>query len=348
MLIPVLIPVLLPTLVTACGPADFQGVLDESIADWGFPGATAVVVEGGETVWSGAAGVSDRVEGTPMGVHDRFRLGSLTKPFTVVVIHQLDQEGLLSFDDPVSAWVAGVPSGDAITVGHLLGHTSGLGDYVDHAAYWATAESPWSVPDLLDLAYLETRGEPGERGFYSNAGYLLLGLVIEAATGEAWEEQVSSRIVEPLGLDATGGYDELAAPVHGYEKEDGDVIDTSLHSHSENSWAAGALVSSAPDVAAFATALWGGELLDRAHVDLLLVPDPSTGAIDWFRSLGLRLDVVGGELNVGHMGKSVGYRSDWGTRGARDTTIVVMHNGSWRAARDVTDRLWDEHDLGLR
>jgi D-alanyl-D-alanine carboxypeptidase len=335
-------------LLAACASPDFQAVLDESVADWDFPGATAVVVDGGEVSWSGASGVSDRLEGTPMGVDDRFRLGSLTKPFTVVVIHQLDQEGLLSFADPVSAWVSGVPGGDDITVGHLLGHTSGLGDYVDYASYWATAESPWALDDLLALAYQEIKGEPGERGFYSNAGFILLGLVIEAATGESWEEQVRVRITEPLGLDATGGYDELAVPVHGYEKEDGDVMDTSLHSHSENSWAAGALVSSAPDVAAFATALWGGALLDRAHLDLLLVPDPSTGSTDWFRSLGLRLDVVGGELNVGHMGKSVGYRSDWGTRGERDTTIVVMHNGSWRPARDVTDRLWDEHDLGLR
>jgi len=340
--------VLIPVLLMACAPADYQAVLDDGIAEWGFPGATAVVVEGGETVFAGAAGVSDRVEGTPMVVDDRFRLGSLTKPFTAVVIHQMDQEGLLSFDDPVSTWVSGVPSGDAITLGHLLGHTSGLGDYVDHAEYWATADSPWAVDDLLELAYLEIKGEPGERGFYSNAGYILLGLVIEAASGEAWESQIRARIIEPLDLEHTGSYTDDPAPVKGYEKEAGEVIDTSLHAHSENSWSAGALVSSAPDIAAFATALWDGALLDAAHLDLLLVPDPVTGSTDWFRSLGLRLDVVGGELNVGHMGKSVGYRSDWGTRGERDTTIVVMHNGSWRPARDLTDRLWDEQDVGLR
>ena len=339
---------LIVPLLTACGSADFQGVLDQAVADWDFPGATAVIVQGGETLFAGASGVADRVEDTPMEVDGRFRLGSLTKPFTVVVVHQLDQEGLVAFEDPVSAWVSGVPGGDAITLSHLLRHTCGLGHYVDHQDYWEEVDRAWSVSELLELAYREARGEPGERGYYSNAGYLLLGLVIEAATGASWEEEVEARIVTPLRLSATGSFDELAVPVRGYEKDDGDIVDTSLHGHSENSWAAGALVSSAPDVASFATALWDGRLLDPEHLDLLLVPDPNTGGTDWFRSLGLRLDLEEGELNVGHMGRSIGYRSDWGTRGERDTTMVVMHNGSWRPARDVTDRLWAEHSVGFR
>ncbi len=339
---------LIAALLLACGPPDFQAVLDQAITDWAFPGVTAVILQEGETVFAGASGVSDLVEGTPMAVDGRFRLGSLTKPFTVVVIHQLDQEGRVALEEPVSTWVPGVPLGDVITLSQLLSHTSGLGDYVDHQEYWETADSAWAVSDLLDLAYREPRGEPGEQGFYSNAGYILLGLVIEAATGASWEEEVQARIVTPLGLSETGRFDELAVPVRGYEKEEGEVIDTSHHRHSENSWAAGALVSSAPDVAAFAEALWAGDLLDREHLELLLVPDPSTGGTDWFRSLGLRLDLEDGELNVGHMGKSVGYRSDWGTRGEWDTTMVVMHNGSWRPARDVTDRLWEEHHVGSR
>jgi D-alanyl-D-alanine carboxypeptidase len=282
-----------------------------------------------------------------MDVHDRFRLGSLTKPFTAVLIHQLDQEGLLDLDHTIDGYVAGVPNGEAITLTQLLRHTSGLGDYVDYASYWNQAESPWTIQELLDLAYLETKGEPGERGYYSNAGYILLGLVVEVATGERWEDQITDRIVQPLGLNDTGPYDQPPSPVRGYEKESGDIIDTSSHSHSENSWAAGALVSSAPDVAAFADALWHGDLVDAAHRDLLLVPDPATGATDWFRSLGLRIDLIDGETNVGHQGKSVGYRSDWSSRGNRDVTIVVMHNGGWGPAREITEVLWDEHSSVL-
>lgn len=335
---------MLPLLFTAaCGPPDYQAVLDESLVDWEFPGITAVILEGDEQVFSGSAGVSNALEETPMRAQDRFRLGSLTKPFTAVVIHQLDQENLIALDDPVSAWVAGVPRGDEITLRQLVLHTSGIGDYVDYGRYWDNADSPWELDELLELAFIEEKGYPGERGYYTNAGYILLGLAIEAATGESWESQIQARIIEPLGLADTGWFDQGAEPVHGYERYGEVLVDTTLHSHSENSWAAGALVSNAHDVAAFSVALWGGELLDAAHVDLWLVPDPTTGSTDWFRTQGLRLDVVDGEVNLGHMGKGVGYRSDWSTRPDRDVTVVTMHNGSWRRARDLSNRLFDEH-----
>ena len=87
-----------------------------------------------------------------------------------------------------------------------------------------------------------------------------------------------------------------------------------------------------------------GDLLDAEHLALLLVPNPTTGSTDWFRSLGLRIDLEEGEVNVGHQGKSIGYRGDWSTRAGRETTIVVLHNGGWVGARSLTNRLWDEHD----
>lgn len=339
---------ILPGVVTlllaiGCAPPDYQWVLEDAVSDWGFPGATAVVREGGQVVFSGAAGVSDLTRATPMDVQDRFRLGSLTKPFTAVLVHQLDQEGLLALSDTIDTWVDGVPNGERITVAHLLGHTSGLGDYVSHPLYLPKGEAAWAVDDLLALAFEEVKGEPGERGYYSNAGYMLLGRVIEGVTGQSWEDAVQVRIAGPLGLEDTGPFEQGRTPVRGYERVAGELVDATENHHSENGWASGALVSSTVDLSLFADALWSGQLLDDAHLDLLLVINPATGQPGWYRSLGLRLDLVEGEVTVGHMGESEGYRSDWSTRAGRDATIVTMHNGSWRRARDITDRLWHEH-----
>ena len=143
---------------------------------------------------------------------DRFRAGSIIKPFVAAATLQLVEEGRFALDDPLPAVL---PSGvierfaeaDRITVRMLLNHTSGIGEYNDAAFKREVLADPrrqWAVSELLDrAAALPRAGAPGERFAYSNANYNLLGLILEQATGKPWRAVIRERVIERLSLRHT-------------------------------------------------------------------------------------------------------------------------------------------------
>ncbi len=327
--------------LAACGPTNLQSLLEREARRLDAPAATMAVYEHGAPVFLGATGVIERDGDEPAHTTTRFRLGSLTKPFTAVIVLQLDEEGALSVDDPVATWVDGVPNGGSITVADLLSHTAGLSDYADLDAYWADADRRWSVDELLELTYADgIQFSPGAAWQYSNAGYLLLGRVAEAATGQAWEELVAKRLIEPLGLDdTTVGGDDRA---HGYATDEGSgaLLDCTDHPHSDNSWAAGAVVSSAPDVARFADSLFQGALLDTEHVRWMTERTVVSGE-PYRYGMGLGVDPWEGGWSVGHQGKSPGYGSSWSHRPEVGLTIAVTMSTSDAGGRKIESKAFD-------
>ena len=238
----------------------------------GAPGAIVLARDGSRTLRL-AAGVSDRAHRTPMRVGDRFRVGSVTKTFVATVVLQLVGEGRLALDDTVERWVPGlVPGGEAITVRELLNHTSGLFDYIDDGD--STVVKPflaghlsfvWSPRELVGIAVKHpAHFPPGARWSYSNTGYVVLGLVVEAVTGDSLANELQRRIFAPLALRRTS-FDSSprirGAHAHGYfhlpkrPLEDVTALSPSL------GWAAGAVVSTAGDLARFYRALLGGHVL---------------------------------------------------------------------------------------
>ncbi|MEU7049771.1 serine hydrolase domain-containing protein [Streptomyces eurythermus] len=178
-----------------------QDALD-AITRGGTPGVLARADRAGE-VWHGTSGVADLRTGRPRLPRDRFRIGSLTKPFIATVVLQLAAEPVygLSID------------GRRITLRRLLQHTSGLYDYIDDDGFRATFTGPaflshrydGATPEELvrtDLAH-EPLFDPGDGWSYSNTNYILAGMVIEKATGNSYATAVERRIIRPLGLRGT-------------------------------------------------------------------------------------------------------------------------------------------------
>ena len=143
-----------------------------------------------------AAGVSSLEDGTPMQTGDRLEIGSNTKSFVIVLLLQLQEQGVLSLDDPLSQWLPDwaekIPNGDQMTLRQLAQHTSGIWDYGDPiiaeaANDPATLEQGYTPEELVQYALDNGTPDfaPGEEGMwkYSNTGYVLLGMVIEKATG---------------------------------------------------------------------------------------------------------------------------------------------------------------------
>ncbi|HCA85151.1 MAG TPA: serine hydrolase [Streptomyces sp.] len=183
----------------------------------GAPGGAAYTRDGDGT-WFGSTGVADRRSERRIGRTDRFRAGSLTKTFVATVVLQLCDEGTLRLSDTVADRLPGLVRGQGndgrrITVRQLLSHTSGLFDYAQDPQLAEESFGPGFAEHRYDprtpqeLVRAAVRHEPyaapGEEYRYSNTDYILLGLLIEAATGRTYAQEIEERIIGPLGLTGT-------------------------------------------------------------------------------------------------------------------------------------------------
>lgn len=261
--------------------AQLQRDLD-AIHDTGVSGVLAEVTIGSRRL-RGTSGVADLDTGGPVAADGYFRMGSNTKTFVAVVVLQLVAEGRLSLDDPVERWLPGVVAGNgndgtAVTIRHLLQHTSGLYDYTDDLLagigsvedYQRFRYERFTPRQLVAMAMThEPDFAPGRGWSYSNTNYVLAGLVIEKVTGHDWAYEVRHRVVRPLGLRHTyapGAGTDLPDPhASAYLYFDRDTpIETA---DASVTWAdaAGALVTTASDLSRFWSAIGRGTLLRPAQ-----------------------------------------------------------------------------------
>jgi D-alanyl-D-alanine carboxypeptidase len=313
--------------------ATLQRALDRVVAA-GAPGAVLLVRDGDRTIRL-TAGHARLRPARAMRAGDRFRIGSITKPFVATVALQLVAEGALTLDDPVERWLPGlVPGGERITVRQLLNHTSGLFPFGADRAFVAQAfRDPlrdWTPREIVAIAARHRPAfAPGTGWSYSDTNYFVLGLIVERVTGRPLAAELARRILGPLHLRATSlpVEPDIAGPhAHGYFLRP--LQDVTIGSPSVQ-WAAGALVSDAGDVARFFRALLGGRLVRADLLGLMeaSVPAPQLGPGNAY-GLGLqRVPDACGAL-WGHTGASPGYVAD--ALNSRDgrRQIVVLANAT--------------------
>ena len=245
----------------------------EGLVATGQPGAIGLARHGKET-WRGASGLAILDPEQPMRPGLRYKVGSITKTFTATVVLQLVGEHKLRLGDSVERWLPGlVPNGDHITIRQLLQHTSGLFDYAEDPRIaepylQGDLEFVWRPRQLIAIATEHPPlFPPGTSWSYSNTGYVLLGLIIRAATHSSVQQQLQTRILRPLGLRHTSfpvTNPHIAGPhAHGYQLgagPGGTPLDFTGLSPSW-AWATGNMVSTVDDVAHFHRALLRGRLL---------------------------------------------------------------------------------------
>jgi D-alanyl-D-alanine carboxypeptidase len=317
-----------------------QRALDRVVAA-GAPGAVALVRIGDRTVrLSSGSGNFDPL--TPIGVRDRYRIGGMTKTYTATVVLQLVGEGTLSLDDSLERWVPGaISNGADISIRQLLNHTSGIFDYAQDPAILA----PYLQGDLTAIfdpeegvRVADEHGPlfpPGSDLAYSNTNYILLAMIVEAATGNAFGAELLDRIFEPLSLTHTSypADSEIDEPyVHGYLPGPPPPVDVTPLSPTLLG-ASGAIIATADDVARFHRALLQGELLEPAELREMRTIDPvATGGVPdsgfpgggWGLGL-LRQRFPCGLRAWGHDSEIPGYTTAvWSTRdGSRQVVVVV-------------------------
>lgn len=270
--------------------------------------------------WRSASGVAEVGTTKAVPVRGRFRIGSITKTFVATVVLQLVDEGRLHLDDPVETWMPGVvPNGQRITVRHLLNHTSGLYDYLYTLPMppgqefldnrWRT----WTADELVGraLAHPPTSDQPGSTFAYSNTNYVLLGQIVEKATGRSYGREVERRIIRPLNLRGTempGTSPRIHGQhPHGYVPAGpgGELLDYTEMNPSVMG-ASGEMISTASDLNRFFAALLDGKLIPP-H----LLADMKTPGVDGGRyGLGLAWrDSTCGLRIYGNDGDALAYQA---------------------------------------
>ncbi|MFF5790129.1 serine hydrolase domain-containing protein [Streptomyces sp. NPDC012693] len=327
---------------------DMDGVVAalNSAMDNGAPGAMARFT-GPDGVRSRTVGVQDRVSGASMDIQARFRIGSVSKTFSTVVLLQLVQEGRLELDAPVNTYLPGLLPDDRITVRHLLTHRSGLADYTNAMfantvpGFEAVRNRVFSYQELVDLSLSEPRTtEPGVSYKYSNANFVVVGMLIEKATGRPVSDAYERRIFKPLKLRKTSYVHPdtriRGTHVRGYLHPDeagGALVDSTEQTVS---WAqsAGAVISSPADLNTFTSALMRGRLLSPTMMEAMTTVTPTDATNTRFYGLGLRrYDLSCGTQVYGHTGTVQGfYTYAFSTRDGRRSLSAVANTSNHGAA----------------
>jgi D-alanyl-D-alanine carboxypeptidase len=259
--------------VSAAGSAKLEAALRKIIKANSIPGAVAGTMAATGKSWAGAVGKADVQAGLAMQPSMKFRIGSNTKSFTSVIILQLCDEKKMSLDDPLSKYLPEYGRWSKVTLRQLLNMTSGIFNFTDDAAFWAAVQAEplmeHKPAQLVAIAAAhEDVASPGRKWSYSNTNYILLGMIIEKVTGRSAGREITSRIIDRLGLKDTEfptGSKMTGSYSHGYwsSPQTGKLTDVTWISPSI-AWTAGGMTSTIADMSTFLDALVGGKLVSKA------------------------------------------------------------------------------------
>lgn len=327
--------------------AELQTAIQDARTDLTIPGISAAVRLGDGSDWTGVTGRGEvGRDGWALADDTPFVAASITKTFVAATILQLAEEGALSIDDPLARWLPDWPRASRITLRHLLQHTSGEANYFEHPSYESLVHGRpahiWTVDEILALVD-RPRFAPGTDWEYSNTNFVLLGLVIEGATGGTVSGAIRSRFLDPLGLSDTWFQGEEQVPValaKGYWRNgdlwrawDFGTVMRPNDSAATVAWAAAAMVSTPRDLAVWAQALFGGRVLSPTSVAQMVEFNEE----DY--GLGARGYVLGGRTAWGHGGSLRGFEAAMRYVPWLDASVVVMWNRGLVDPKELAQQL---------
>jgi CubicO group peptidase (beta-lactamase class C family) len=302
------------------------------------PGASVLVVRDGKVVMRksyGMANLEERIAATP---DTNYRLASVTKQFTAASILILAREKKLSLDDPITKYLALPAYANAITIRHLLTHTSGVFAYEDLIPEGTTRQlKDADVYEILkedDGSYFPA----GTQYRYSNTGYVFLALIVERVSGQRFADFLHDNIFKPAGMNASVAFEEgistVARRAYGYSRKDGawHRTDQSLTSAVLGD---GGIYTSIDDLVHWIA--W----LESGKFDEALVPATPTDDAAVRYGYGWRISEHAGQRIVSHTGETIGFRNAIVRFPDRHLAVVVLTNRNegtpYRTALAIAD-----------
>ncbi len=291
---------------------------------------TVLVARHGDILYARAFGEANKDHRVPNVLETRFNIGSIGKTITGVAIMQLVERGKLDLDAPVASYLEGFPHGDAITLHHLLSHTSGMSNYMAHPDYAAKMARIRGIDDALPLIYdQELRFDtPGKQFAYSNSGIVLLGAIIEKISGQPYRDYIRANVLAPAGMHDTGinYWDEIVEHrAMGYNRHVSGRFSSAIF-QVPPALADGGIETTALDLLKFDRALQGDTLLSAESKKRMFTPNLEGYGYCWV------IRDVDGHLSIGHGGGAPGVSASFRRYPDDGYTIIVLSNYGGAAA----------------
>lgn len=336
-LLPILAVLLLPRIALAQQPASPDAFIEAYTKEHGFNGSI-LIQKNGAVSYARSFGLANLPFKVPNTRQTKYKIASITKVFTSVLILQLHEQGKIDLNRTVGTYLPGYAGEGAgkVSIHQLLNHTSGLANF-DTVKDFETAlksgiptyQSPFTSDQLLEkFCSGKLANEPGKVFDYNNCDYIVLGKVIEAVLGAPYERVLRERILQPLKMENTGilhQSDVLEGLADTYFfRPDLKALVNDLPVYPENSYAAGAMYSTVDDVLAFANALFGERLLKKETLALMFKP----GLDDYGYGLWAYEMTIGGRKHrvVKRPGRIMGAQTQLFRFLDDDVTIIILSN----------------------
>ncbi|MBY6071105.1 beta-lactamase family protein [Marinobacter salsuginis] len=343
--------------------AAFSSALERFQNEYDFPGITASYVLADGTAHSAAAGWADAEIREPMTPESRMLAASIGKTFVAATMVSIAQERAIDLDAPLASWLGQnswfrrLPNHQSLTVRQLLNHTSGLPNHVYLPAFagavskrWAEPGNPFPPEALVGFVLdTEALSRPGEQWAYTDTGYILIGLVIEAITGRTYYEEVHDQFLEPLELTATSASNKRALQglAAGYVADDNPFAFPAKTTDRNGvmkwnpalEWTGGGLVSTSRDLARWGAALFGGQGVSEEILNTMLQPVPiGEDMPGTYYGLGVSISRSGPLAPVyGHGGWIPGYSSSLRYYARSGITIAFQINSDRISQQHLSD-----------
>ena len=297
---------------------ELDSYLSSLVTEDKFSGAV-LVAKDGVPIFKKAYGLANKNRNAVNDTETKFNIGSMNKMFTAVAVAQLAERGKLSFDDTISKHLPNYPNktiSEKVTIHQLLTHTSGLGNY-QNEKFFAQFDRVKTLADLLPFFVNEPLiFEPGTKWEYSNAGYVVLGLIIEKVSGQNYFDYVREHVFKPAGMSNTDSYEKGANVSNmavGYTRINPSGQPDPTAPRRENTQmrplkgsSAGGGYSTVGDLLKFVVALQNHQLLSKKFTEIVTAGKIEVGGMIGKYAYGFGDKVFNGKHIVGHNGGSPG------------------------------------------
>jgi D-alanyl-D-alanine carboxypeptidase len=302
-------------------PAKYREYLDAAAKVDKFSG-TVLVARKGQVLIEQAYGLADRKTNTPNADDTMYRIGSMSKPLTATAVMALRDSGKLKLGDSVCVYVAPCPeTWKAVTLTHLLTHISGIPDVVkfpDYMEFRVKEHTPQQMVELIASRPVDFA--PGAKFVYCNSNFILLGVVIQKASGMPYEKYLRRAVLDPAGMKHTGYEAKLPGTMaHGYVRDADGYRDPDPSAMSVR-FSAGGLYSNVGDLMLFLRGLAAGEILKPSTVTEMWADRGNGYGYGWMP------DDEKGRKSIGHNGRIDGYASAFRLYQDEDLFIAVLSN----------------------
>ncbi|MEJ5994664.1 serine hydrolase domain-containing protein [Pedobacter sp. Du54] len=303
------------------------------------PGGVFMIAKGGKPIYQKAFGKANLELGVNLNPNSVFQLGSMTKQFTAVAILKLEEEGKLSLKDPIIKYIPDFPSGEKITLHHLLTHTSGIKDFTKMKSISQIAEKDLSPLELIDFFKNEPIDfNPGEKFEYNNSGYVILGQIIELTSGETYENYIKKNIFEKLKMTNSRYANDreiIVNRAYGYQKKESGYVNKTKISFTIP-FSSGSLMSTTEDMLKWQNALNQNLLLREKTIKKAFTKYQLNNGEEFTYGYGWHLKEIDGIAVREHGGSIFGFKTMAVYIPGKDIYVVGFSNCDCNSPTQVT------------